>query len=140
MSITMSEAKIDLSAEEELRSHKIEDLGGSSGGSAQSIVGITGDFQGDVTDAIEEYIEEVNEIIEQIEAVETEGAFKGSAIGNALTNFVIGVKNVATSYTDKLRQVESDIIAGVQTVYETQDTDLSSGLGSDQSTIEGQGF
>lgn len=110
-------------------------LGGASGA---SLAGITAEFASSASAAIDTYCANVQAKLDELEAVESSGAFKGEAISSALVRFIEGVKEVSISYLNKLKAAEAEIVNSVQTVYAQQDADISGDLGSDTGTIAGQ--
>lgn len=157
MAITMSQAKIDNSARENLLNSSV-DTGifggniaqdsadaiaqmtyiGEYGGSNTKLAGVTEDFAKGVTEKIESYCANVEAILKNMESTDSKIAFQGAGIENALSAFITGVKESAFSYLDKLKSAEQQIINSVQTAYATQDTDLSSNLASDTSKLSNQ--
>lgn len=158
MAITMSQAKIDNSARENLLNSSVDTsifggdraqdsadalaqmtyIGEYGGGSNAKLAGVTEDFAKGVTEKIESYCANVEAILKNMESTDSKIAFQGAGIENALSAFITGVKESAFSYLDKLKSAEQQIINSVQTAYATQDTDLSSNLASDTSKLSNQ--
>lgn len=156
MAITMSQAKIDNSARENLLNSSVDTgvFGGNiaqgraeavalmpvsvGGGTGAKLAGVTEDFAKGVTEKIEGYCANVEAILKKMESTDSKIAFQGAGIENALSAFITGVKESAFSYLDKLKSAEQQIINSVQTAYATQDTDLSSNLASDTSKLSNQ--
>ena len=148
MAITMSDATIDDSARQTLHSTQLDggimpgigDFAGNAFGEvldpSESLAGITPSFATNVSSAIEDYCSNINGIIGKLEAVESSSAFKGSAIEGSLVKFIESVKQVSLNWVTALKNAEQQIIQQVQKAYETQDTDISSNLNSDASTLE----
>lgn len=151
MAITMSDATIDDSARQTLHSTELDGgimpipgVGNPIPGGGffdhlipgESLAGITPSFATNVSSAIEDYCSNINGIIGKLEAVESSSAFKGSAIEGSLVKFIESVKQVSLNWVTALKNAEQQIIQQVQKVYETQDTDISSNLNSDASTLE----
>lgn len=148
MAITMSNATIDDSARQALHSTQLDGgimpgFGDFAGGAlgevldpSESLAGITPSFATNVSSAIEDYCSNINGIIGKLEAVESSSAFKGSAIEGSLVKFIESVKQVSLNWVTALKNAEQQIVQQVQKAYETQDTDISSNLNSDASTLE----
>lgn len=148
MAISMSSVKVETGERDSLLSSSIDSTiaagetlnkGGFSGTGAATgatLAGVTSSFASNVSKEIDSYCEEVDRAIEQLSKVETNQAFKGAGLEQALNNFIESVKSVAKSYTTKLKSAETEIISNVAKAYETQDTDLSGNLGSDASSLE----
>jgi len=153
MAISMSDATIDDSTRKELLGSEIDgsftgvssgtftdailssdSLGGSAVGGG--LAGITQSFATNVSNAIDTYVSTIMDDINKLENANSEVAFKGAQIKSALTNFIDGVREVAISYTNKLKAAEQQIINSVATAYQQQDADVSSNLGSDTATLE----
>lgn len=150
MAITMSGATVDSSNRETLLNSEVDKnvLGNKvnnpfSGPLLTSFVrsgtsglaGVTSEFATAVSAAIDKYCQNVESILSKLEAIDSKSAFKGSQIDGALTNFVEGVKSSALSYLSKLKAAEQQIVESVQKAYATQDTDISSNLNSDTSSL-----
>ncbi len=149
MSITQSGATVDTTERDALLSSTV-DAGVTSGGATlntggvlglggttgANLAGVTASFASNVSTAIDEYCAEIDAKIEELSQVEVNTAFKGSAIESALNNFIESVKTTAKSYTNKLKEAETQIVNSVAKAYETQDTDISGNLASDGSTLE----
>lgn len=150
MAITMSGATVDSSNREALLNSEVDKnvLGnkvnnpfagplltsfvrsGTSG-----LAGVTSEFATAVSAAIDKYCQNIESILSKLEAIDSKSAFKGSQIDGALANFVEGVKSSALSYLSKLKAAEQQIVESVQKAYATQDTDISSNLNSDTSSL-----
>lgn len=100
-----------------------------------TLAGITPTFASHVSTAIETYKSNVQTELDKLQSVESNGAFKGTAISQALSRFVNAVREVGTEYLERLSSAETQIINSVAQVYETQDTDLAGNLNSDSSGI-----
>lgn len=158
MAVTMSEASIDQSKRQGLLDQNLsrstlgsgEELNTSfSWGTSEipmfhfeadgnHIAGITADFLPKFQAAVDEYEAEVKNSIEKLNTTKEEylqNAFKGSAIEEAITSFVTSVKQVANNYLTSLKNAEMQIAQSVQNVYQQQDTDISSNLNKDASTL-----
>ena len=150
MAITMSGATVDSSNREALLNSEVDKnvLGndvnkpltgmvltsfvraGTSG-----LAGVTSEFATAVSAAIDKYCQNIESVLSKLEAIDSKSAFKGSQIDGALANFVEGVKSSALSYLSKLKAAEQQIVESVQKAYATQDTDISSNLNSDTSSL-----
>ncbi len=150
MAITMSGATVDSSNRETLLNSEVDKnvLGNKvnnpfSGPLLTSFVrsgtsglaGVTSEFATAVSAAIDKYCQNIESILSKLEAIDSKSAFKGSQIDGALANFVEGVKSSALSYLSKLKDAEQQIVESVQKAYATQDTDISSNLNSDTSSL-----
>ena len=141
MAITMSGATVDSSNRDTLLT-SVVDTGLLSGGVAGSfwhsdakLAGVTEQFATAVSGEIDKYCSDVETILKQLEAADSAVAFKGSQIDTALSSFIEGVKSSAFDYLKKLKEAEQQIVDSVQKAYTTQDTDLSSNLNSDTSSL-----
>lgn len=112
-------------------------LGGSETTGA-ALAGVTQEFATKVSNEIENYKTEINNELAKLEDKDSEVAFKGSDVKAALAKFIVSVREVAQSYTEKLSLAEKQIIASVQTVYSTQDAQLAGDMNADSGTLEGQ--
>lgn len=158
MAITMSGATINSSSRDDLLNSNVDSsiLGGggsqeqkvgagmggysvnttpSTLGSTTKLVGITTEFASLSSKAIDTYCENIEQILAKLDSANSTGAFKGSAIGSALANFIEGVKSSALNYLNKLKEAEKQIVESVAQAYNTQDTDISSNLASDTSKL-----
>ena len=153
MAITMSQAKVDSSAREDLLNSSVDTtiFGGNIAANREEaqiymqayyeqntgakLAGVTEDFAQSVGKKIEEYCANVEKVLETMETTDSKIAFQGDAIGNALTAFITGVKESAFSYLNKLKAAENQIVNSVSKAYETQDTDISSNLTADTSKL-----
>lgn len=102
-----------------------------------ALAGITAEFVSEFNRVMGEYKAKINATVEKIQAIQSNGAFQGSAITTALTNFVEGIKSVAASYITALETAENQIAASVEAAYSQQDTDISADLNTDTGTLEG---
>lgn len=153
MAITMSGATIDTSERDNLLSSNVDGSVVSGGATANTqatgflglggrettgaaLAGITESFAANVSAAIDAYKERIQTELSKLEAVESNAAFKGTAVSSALSKFVVSVREVGTNYIDKLSAAEKQIIDSVNAAYSTQDTDLSGNLNSDASSIQ----
>lgn len=147
MAISMSGATVDMTERDKLLSSSV-DASGSYGGeiantnwfgtmTGKTLAGVSPSFAANVASAIDNYAETVMTNLNNVQtAVDSGVAFKGEGISKALDSFIASVKDVSISYLNKLKDAETQIINSVQKAYETQDTDLSSNLGSDGSNLE----
>lgn len=151
MAITMSGATVDSSNRETLLNSEVDKnvLGNKVNtpflGSAltsfvrsgtSGLAGVTSEFATAVSAAIDKYCQNIESILSKLESIDSKSAFKGSQIDGALANFVEGVKSSALSYLNKLKAAEQQIVESVQKAYATQDTDISSNLNSDTSSLQ----
>lgn len=145
MAITMSGATVDQSARESLRSSYVEGISGGEtanrtffgGATGASLAGITDSFATHVSSAIDEYVEKIINDLNKLESVNSQVAFKGAAVNAALSRFVTAVKEVSISYTNKLKEAETEIVNNVHTAYQSQDADLSGNLDADSGALGG---
>ena len=144
MAITMSGATVDSSNRDTLLT-TVVDTGILSGGAKKTtglffsdakLAGVTEQFAAAVSDEIDNYCSNVETILKQLETADSAVAFKGSQVGTALANFIEGVKSSAFDYLKKLKEAEQQIVNSVQKAYATQDTDLSSNLNTDTSSLQ----
>lgn len=103
-----------------------------------SLAGVTASFATNVSNEIDTYVSEIDGYLDQLQDANSEVAFKGEAVKAALTKFVDSVREVAKSYTAKLKAAEAEIVNSVAAAYQTQDTDLSGDLSSDSGSLDGQ--
>ncbi len=152
MAITMSGATVDSSNRETLLNSEVDKnvLGNKTLGSfltgnimtstvrgfTSSLAGVTSEFATAVSAAIDKYCQNIESILSKLESIDSKSAFKGSQIDGALVNFVEGVKSSALSYLNKLKAAEQQIVESVQKAYATQDTDISSNLNTDTSSLQ----
>lgn len=151
MAITMSGATVDSSNRETLLNSEVDKnvLGNKVNtpflGSAltsfvrsgtSGLAGVTSEFATAVSAAIDKYCQNIESILSKLESIDSKSAFKGSQIDGALANFVEGVKSSALSYLNKLKAAEQQIVESVQKAYATQDTDISSNLNTDTSSLQ----
>lgn len=150
MAITMSGATVDSSNRETLLNSEVDKnvlgndvnkpltgmmLTGFVRSGTSGLAGVTSEFATAVSAAIDKYCQNIESILSKLEAIDSKSAFKGSQIDGALANFVEGVKSSALSYLSKLKAAEQQIVESVQKAYATQDTDISSNLNSDTSSL-----
>lgn len=148
MSISMSGATVDQSSREALLASTVD--ASSTGGvipnrkggfftdvvdTGATLAGITPEFAAQASSAIDEYCANVESKLNELNAVESGSAFRGTALTGALNNFITGVKEVSINYLTKLKDAEQQIVNSVGTAYETQDADLAGNLNSDIGTI-----
>ena len=110
--------------------------GGSKDKGGEPLAGITASFATNVCDEIDTYISTVDEAISEMEAEASNQAFQGTAITEAMTNFIQSVIDTAKAYTSKLKEAENQIINSVADVYSKQDADISDQLATDGTTIQ----
>lgn len=104
----------------------------------KNLAGITADFLPKFTSAVDEYCSEVKKSIDKLSSVQEDNmnnAFKGGAVGKAITDFIESVKQVANNYLTALQNSENQIAESVQNAYTQQDTDISSDLNKDASSL-----
>ena len=154
MAITQSGATVDTSARDEFLQSSVDSsitnggetahtqttgdflgIGGETSETGAGLGGVTANFVNEYTNAMDTYCSNIKAKIDDLTKVEVNQAFKGEAVETALNKFVESVKEVATNYITKLQKAEQSIIEGVQKAYETQDTDLSSNLSSDGTSL-----
>ncbi len=153
MAITMSGATVDTSERDNLLASNVDGSIVNGGATANTqatgwfgfggreatgaaLAGVTESFAANVSAAIDKYKENIETQLNQLEAVESNAAFKGTAVSSALSKFVVSVREVGTNYINKLSSAEKQIIESVNAAYSTQDTDLSGNLNSDASSIQ----
>lgn len=103
--------------------------------SGATLAGVTASFAQNVCSAIDTYKANVMTYLDQLQDANSKVAFQGEGISQALTNFIDSVREVATSYLNKLSEAEQDIVNSVQAAYQTQDTDLSGSMSADAGTL-----
>jgi uncharacterized protein YoxC len=152
MAITMSSATVNTSLRDSLLSSEVDSsvtnggeeantqkTGGWFSGETETtgaaLAGITSEFAKNVTNKIEEYKTNVNDKLAKLQGVESNVAFQGTAVQEALTNFVNSVRRVAVNYLSRLEAAEKEIINSVDAAYSKQDTELSSNMKSDAGTL-----
>lgn len=152
MAISMSGATVDTSERDSLLQSSV-DAGVVEGGATANtqrtglfglggeeatgaiLAGVTESFAANVSNAIDTYKTNVQTELDKLQAVESNAAFRGSAISQALSNFVNAVRETGAQYLERLSSAETQIINSVAQAYQTQDTDLSSNLNSDSNSI-----
>lgn len=154
MAISMSGAKVETDQRDSLLASTIDSSVTSGGVTANTqgtglfglggqeatgaaLAGVTSTFAANVSNKIDEYCANVNQRLAELQNVDTNVAFKGSGVSSALDRFIEAVKNVAISYTNKLKAAEQQIVNSVATAYATQDADLSGNMNADSGTLEG---
>lgn len=157
MAVTMSETTASREAEIKLQSTSVDTTiinGGAvstakyhvSGegqmafliGRGTPLVGITASFATNVSRAIEEYCNNIKNKINEMQTIDSTGAFKGESVTTAIANFVTGVKEVVNAYISSLQNAEQEIINNVQNVYTQQDTNISGNLNTDSGKVTSQ--
>lgn len=98
-------------------------------------VGVSTNMVSGITHAIDEYENGIRTTLEKLEAINSQGAFKGAGVTEAVAKFVTGVKETANSYLKALKDSQVQIIESVKTAYETQDSDISGNVNSDEATV-----
>lgn len=155
MPITMSGATIDTSERDSLLSSTVDtsvvsggatantqSVGGLAGvfgareASGSNLAGITSSFATNVCGKIDDYKTAISTALGELQNVESNEAFKGSAISAALSEFVESVRKVGNNYITKLSSAEAQIINSVQSAYSTQDTDLSGSINADAGNLQ----
>lgn len=138
MAISMSQATIDNSKQDELLGHTVSEFviqGDYIDASLESAAGITADFAESLSSAIDSYISDINQTLNQLNSLDATAAFKGTGVARAIETFIDNVKAVSLDYTTALQNAETQIVNSVKTTFQTQDADLSANLGTDSSTI-----
>lgn len=149
MAVTMSETAVNRDSEIKLQNTTINNSiteGGAYIATDSSrgdfgvtngviLAGITPTFAVNVNRAIEEYCTKIENKINEIETIDSTGAFKGENVTNAISNFINGVKEVANAYIESLKSAEQEIINSVQTAYSKQDESISGNLNTDSNTL-----
>lgn len=152
MAISMSGATVDTSERDRLLQSSVDGsaVAGGEGFNVQrtgflglggveasgvTLAGITESFASNVCTAIDNYKTAVQTELDKLQAVESNEAFKGTAVSAALEKFVTAVRDVGTQYLERLSGAETQIVNSVAQAYQTQDTDLSGNLNSDSSSI-----
>ena len=138
MAISMSGASIQDDSRQTLMSSTVDSsfAGSNANGGGAALAGVTASFASNVTSAIDSYKADIEATINQMCQADSSDAFKGASLQSALQSFLDAVKQVANSYLQKLTDAENQIINSVNAAYASQDTDLSSNLGSDQASLE----
>ena len=158
MAVTMSETTASREAEIKLQSTSVDTTiinggavstvkyhtyGAGDGhqaliGRGTPLVGITASFATNVSRAIEEYCNNIKNKINEMQTIDSTGAFKGESVTTAIANFVTGVKEVVNAYITSLQNAEQEIINNVQNVYTQQDTNISGNLNTDSGKVTSQ--
>lgn len=110
-----------------------------AGKDTETLAGITPQFVEQFTAAMESYIKKVDADIDKLDSANSTIAFAGTDIQKAINNFITGVKNVAKTYTKKLRDAEVQIATSVKAAYEAQDKNTVQELGNDTRTVNNSG-
>ena len=101
------------------------------------LAGVTPQFAQHVKSAIDDYISSIDYWLNQIQDTNSNVAFKGEAISAALSSFVSSIREVANSFTNKLKIAEQQIIDSVDLAYKTQDEHVSGEMNTDSSNVSG---
>lgn len=154
MAISMSGATVDSSSRDSLLSQSID--AGSFGGvtantaatgffglggreaTGANLAGVTAEFAVNFKSAADEYKAAVEAKLNALGGVSSNSAFRGEGVTAALSRFVDSVREVATSYLNKLTEAEIQISESVAKAYSSQDADLSGQMNSDSSSLNGQ--
>ena len=142
MAINVSDAAINHELNDNLNSTSVDVSSTGNQASAQGRfatstpnVGITTDMATEIIRAIDNYKNEIQDTLNELETVDSEIAFKGTGITEAIRNFVNGVRDTANSYLASLKESQQQIIESVKSAYEEQDTDIASNVRSDENTV-----
>lgn len=98
-------------------------------------IGVSTNMVSGISHAIDEYEANIRTTLGRLEAIDSQGAFKGTGVTEAVSKFVTGVKETANSYLKALKESQVQIIESVKSAYETQDSDISSNVKSDEATV-----
>lgn len=143
MAITGSDATVDTSLRDSLKATSVDaSITGTQGRDVNqyligSLVGVTPNMAASISKGIDEYKNKIEKILNELEAVDSQNAFRGTEITSTLTRFIESVKSVSKSYLEALTKAQEQIVTNVAKAYEQQDTDISSQLGADSSKVEG---
>lgn len=151
MAVTMSETTASRDSEIRLRNTTVDTSvvsggatstmvvgGGGMGATVTAgvpLVGITASFATNVCRAIEEYSTNIQNRINEMESIDSTGAFRGEAVTAAIANFITGVREVANAYIVSLQRAEQEITNNVHNVFSQQDTNISGNLNTDSNTL-----
>lgn len=150
MAVTMSEKTASRDSEIKLRNtvvdtsivdggatntYSVGDGMGATVTGGVPLVGITASFATNVCRVIEEYSTNIQNKINEMEAIDSTGAFKGESVTRAIANFITGVKTVANEYVIKLKEVEQEITNNVQQAFAQQDQSISGNLNTDTNKV-----
>ena len=100
-----------------------------------STVGLSENMVGSIGNAIDSYTNTIRTTLSRLENVESAGAFKGTGITEAVSTFVINVKDTANAYLDSLAESQKQMIESVRAAYEIQDADIAGDINSDGTTV-----
>lgn len=139
MAVKMSDAKITHGISDNLNKTSVDTS--LTGNSAQdfsgmgSTVGITEDMARNISNAIDQYKQEITDTLSQLRNVDSQNAFKGTGITEAISRFIEGVKHTANEYLQAVAESQNEIIYSVKQAYQQQDTDISGNVKGDETTV-----
>ena len=102
---------------------------------SSSTVGISTNMESGIIKSINDYTDGIKNTLSQLDNVDSQGAFKGTGITNAVSKFVEGVKSTANAYLESLKNSQEEIIKSVRAAYQQQDEDISGNVNSDENTV-----
>ena len=100
-----------------------------------SIGGITAEMQVNVNQAIDNYKNKIQKIIDKLVSVGSNVAFKGENINKSIENFVGSVRDTSNEYIEVLNQTQTEIVKAVQRSYQAKDMSESTEIGQDSKNI-----
>lgn len=107
------------------------------GGSA-SFVGVSQSFEANCHGEFESYISGVKAELDKLTAKESNGSINGTGVEGAIKSYIEAVKTMVEQWLTTLGDAEKAIITSVNEAYKSQDTNLSSDLGTDKSSVASQ--
>ena len=139
MAVRMSDATINHGISDNLNKTSVDTtLTGNSTSDFSGIgttVGITENMAKNISDAIEQYKQEITDTLSQLRNVDSQNAFRGTGITEAISRFIEGVKYTANEYLQAVAESQNEIVYSVKQAYQQQDTDISGNIKGDEATV-----
>lgn len=139
MSVKMSDATINHGISDNLNKTSVDtSVTGNSESDFSGIgstVGITENMARNISDAIEQYKQEITQTLSQLRNVDSQSAFRGSGITEAISRFIEGVKYTANEYLQAVAESQNEIIYSVKQAYQQQDTDIAGSVKGDETSV-----
>ncbi len=90
-----------------------------------------------INTAIENWLSKIDQDLQQIEAVDASGAFKGEQFTTAIQEFIIAVRDTCHNVASNLREFQ-DILNRAIAAYKQRDAQLKSDIGSASESVKSQ--
>lgn len=114
------------------------DLGFVQIGGSEPFVGVSQSFEANCHSEFESYISGVKAELDKLTAKESNGSINGTGVEGAIKSYIEAVKTMVEQWLTTLGDAEKAIITSVNEAYKSQDTNLSSDLGTDKSSVASQ--